>query len=298
MRIQRVTAMLALAGSVLGAALARAERAPIDENVAAQADSEITIENLVGRVTVTVGSDDRVHVGGALGENAKGVAVTTDDEDVRIEVQLPRRVENISGTDLEIQVPRLATLTIETESAEVSIQGVAGKIGVETVSGNITLETQASDGRVRLESVSGAITVRGNIGDVRAESVSGKVEIAGAGAEIEASTTSGDILVSGEALHYVELSSVSGSIAVEGDPVPGAELELENLNGSVGLRLSPSASAQIRVETFTGKIESDFDGGVQNKGKESGEWLTTVVGKGGASITISTFSGPVSLKKR
>jgi DUF4097 and DUF4098 domain-containing protein YvlB len=290
--------MLALAGSVLGAALARAERAPIDENVAAQADSEITIENLVGRVTVTVGSDDRVHVGGALGENAKGVAVTTDDEDVRIEVQLPRRVENISGTDLEIQVPRLATLTIETESAEVSIQGAAGKIGVETVSGNITLETQASDGRVRLESVSGAVTVRGNIGDVRAESVSGKVEIAGAGAEIEASTTSGDILVSGEALHYVELSSVSGSIAVEGDPVPGAELELENLNGSVGLRLSPSASAQIRVETFTGKIESDFDGGVQNKGKESGEWLTTVVGKGGASITISTFSGPVSLKKR
>ena len=45
-------------------------------------------------------------------------------------------------------------------------------------------------------------------------------------------------------------------------------------------------------------VESDFDGGVQNKGKESGEWLTTVVGKGGASVTISTFSGPVSLRKR
>ncbi|MGH2569627.1 MAG: DUF4097 family beta strand repeat-containing protein [bacterium] len=298
MTIHRVAATLALAGSVLGAALARAEGTPIDQSVAAEADSEIKIENLVGRVTVTVGSDDRVHVGGMLGENAKGVVVTTDDEDVRIEVQLPRRVENISGTDLEIQVPRNATLTIETESAEVSIQGAAGKIGVETVSGNITVETTAGDQRVRLESVSGAVTVRGNIGDVRAESVSGKIEIGDAGGEIEASTTSGGIQVSGEALRYVELSSVSGSIAVDGDPAPGAELELENLSGSVGLRLSPDANAEIRVETFTGKIESDFDGGVQNKGKETGEWLTTVVGKGGASVTISTFSGSVSLRKR
>jgi DUF4097 and DUF4098 domain-containing protein YvlB len=298
MTIRNAAATLALAGSMLGATLARAEGTPIDQTIPAEADSEITIENLVGRVTVTVGPDDRVHVGGTLGENAKGVAVTTDDEDVKIVVELPRRVENISGTNLEVQIPRNAALTIETESADVSIEGAAGKIGVETVSGNIEVETPASEQRVRLESVSGAVTVRGDVRNVRAESVSGRIEIGGAGGEIEASTTSGEIQVSGEALRYVELSSVSGAITVEGGPAPGAELELENLSGSVGLRLSPDASAEIRVQTFTGEIESDFDGGAQSKGKETGEWLTTVVGKGGASVTISTFSGPVSLRKR
>jgi DUF4097 and DUF4098 domain-containing protein YvlB len=298
MRIRRLAAALALGASVSCTELARAENAPIDETVPAQADSEITIKNLVGRVTVTIGPDDGVHVGGTLGENAKGVVVTTDDEDIRIEVELPRRVEKISGTDLDVRVPRHASLSIETESADVSIEGAAGKIDVETVSGSITIGTPANERRVRLESVSGAVTVRGDVRNVRAESVSGKIEIDGAGGEIEASTTSGAIGVSGEALRYAELSSVSGAITVEGAPAPGGELELENLSGSVGLVLGADANAEVRVETFTGKIDSDFEGSADGKGKGTGEWLTTVVGKGGASVTISTFSGPVSIRKR
>jgi hypothetical protein len=297
MRIRHFAAMLTVGAGLSWAVPARAAGTPIDQTIPAEADSEITIENLVGRVHVTVGPDESVHVGGALGENAKGVAVTTDDEDVRIVVELPRHVANISGTDLQVQIPRHATLAIETESADVSIEGAAGKITVETVSGSITVDTPASDQRVRLESVSGSVNARGDLQDVRAESVSGTIEIGGAGGEIEASTTSGAIQVSGEALRYVEASSVSGAITVEGAPAAGAELELENLSGPVGLHLSGDANAEIRVETFTGEIDSDWESRSDGAGKE-GEWLTTVVGKGGASITISTFSGPVSIRKR
>ena len=282
---------------LLGAAVALAGT-PIDETVPARSDSEVKIENLAGSVTVTVGSDDQVRITGTLGENAKRLDVKTDDEDVHIQVVLPRRVENIAGTDLVVEVPKGAELAIETVSADVSVEGVEGKVDVETVSGETGIRVPAGAGRLRLESVSGPVTVSGEIEDLRAESVSGRIDIEGADGEVEASTTNGDIRVVGGKLADVEIGSVSGAVTLDGDPASGGEVEIENLSGSVTVRLSADANAEIRVETLTGKVDSDFEGSTVGEEDGRGEWLRTVVGDGSASVRISTFSGPVEIRKR
>jgi len=288
---------LVFAATLLFASVALAG-APIDETVPAESGSEIRIENLAGSVTVMPGSDREVHVGGTLGDNAKGVSVETDDQDVNIKVILPQRVEDIAGTDLVVRVPPRAELSIETVSANVSVDGVEGQIAVETVSGSIGIQVAEHGERIRLETVSGPMEIRGGTRDVRAESVSGKIVIAGSTGEVEANTTSGAIEVSGREFRGIEIGSVSGPITLEGDPVSNAEYELENLNGSITLRLSEGADAEIRVETFTGDIDSDFEGSVVGENGAPGDWLRTVVGSGAASVKISTFSGPVRIEKR
>ncbi len=288
---------LALGVSVIGVAVALAGT-PIDETIPARPDSEIKIENLAGSVTVTVGRDDQVHVSGTLGENAKRLAIKTDDEDIDIEVVLPRQVEDIAGTDLVIEVPRGAEVFVETVSANVAIEGVEGKVGVETVSGTVGVDVPAANRRVRLESVSGEMTIVGTVTDLRAESVSGKIDVDGVSGEIEVSTTSGVIEVAGDDLRDVELGSVTGSITLEGDPKGRAEVEIENLSGSVAVYFSEAADAEIRVETFTGAIDSDFEASLVSEAHGKGEWLRTVVGAGSATVKISTFSGPVQIKKR
>jgi DUF4097 and DUF4098 domain-containing protein YvlB len=293
---------LAAAAVLLGPSGAGAGT-PIDETVPARADAEVTIENLSGSVSVVAGDGSDVHIGGTLSKDASRLAVETDDEEINIEVMYPKHVENIEDTDLEVRVPRGVAVRVETVSATVTIDGVEGEVDVETVSGSIGVTTAASRDGVRLESVSGSIRVRGNIQDVRAESVSGKIEIAETRGEVEASTTSGSLEISGGEFTVVECASVSGEIHFAGDPTAGAEFDFENLSGSITLDLPANLDAEVRVETFSGDIESDFEGGRTrsrswDRDDDEPSALDAVYGSGSASFYISTFSGPVRIKKR
>ena len=87
------------------------------------------------------------------------------------------------------------------------------------------------------------------------------------------------------------VQSVSGNLVVGGSV--GGALTLESHGGNVELRLPSGTNAQVQVETFSGGLRSDFgDGG--SRGRER----RVTIGRGGPTVSITTFSGDVKLLRR
>ena len=150
----------------------------VDETRPAAAHGVVTVELLAGSVKVIGWAENQIRVTGSLGDDVEELEISVRDDRISIEVELPhdgRRSLNDAGADLEIYVPENSTVELETVSADIQVERLAGAVEVE--------------------------------------SVSGEVDIQGAMREVEVSTVSGDIMINSDApLNEAELESVSGDI--------------------------------------------------------------------------------------
>ena len=213
-----------------------------------------------------------------------------------IEVVLPRRVDDIGETDLEIHVPKGSSLDIETVSAWIRIEGVHGNLMAESVSGSITCEGTAES--VEFETVSGGIEITGVKSRIEAESVSGAVEIRDAGGAVEAATVSGSVTISGGDFERGDFESVSGALHFEGDLESDGHYQFENLSGSTTLVLPEEADATFTIETFSGSIKTDFGARIDSEDHGPGKFSEFSSGSGAATLEITSFSGSITLKKK
>jgi hypothetical protein len=62
--------------------------------------------------------------------------------------------------------------------------------------------------------------------------------------------------------------------------------------------LPADASATVSLDSFSGEITSDFPITIQPRGESgpSAQHLDATLGKGGARITVVTFSGDIELR--
>ena len=95
--------------------------------------------------------------------------------------------------------------------------------------------------------------------------------------------------------------AAGGSIRFAGTPRSGGrapEIQIENFSGPVELELPGSVGAELSVETFSGSIASEFGGEVKRPDNSPGTSLEDRWGDGRTQISVSTFSGPVQIRKR
>ena len=102
--------------------------------------------------------------------------------------------------NLEIELPRRATVVVETASADIEVDGLAGDQRYRTASGEVRL--RAVTNRIAIEAVSGDIdVVATGEADVSVRTVSGDVALRAATLRsLQAATTSGDLKVAGRLL--------------------------------------------------------------------------------------------------
>jgi hypothetical protein len=176
-----------------------------------------------------------------------------------------RRVPN-----LEIEVPRQATLVVETASGGITVDGLAGDQRYRTASG-----------QVRLRDVCGSLTL-----DV----VSGDVDILSVGScTLEARSVSGDLAVRGDMIGFVRLSTTSGDLRINGRLAGPGPSAIETVSGDT--TLAPTGSLRVEVISVAGDVRSDIEATT-----ESGRGSTTVVvGEDGPTLTIRSISGNVRL---
>jgi hypothetical protein len=129
-----------------------------------------------------------------------------------------------------------------------------------------------------------------------AVSINGDVDVAGAAAAVSASTVNGDLSVETSSWP-VKLSTISGDISAT-TGAPGTEgAEVHSVSGDVTLNLPEHANLVVNAHTVSGDISDAFDLPV-NEGKfGSSHTLSGTIGSGGASLSINTVSGDVSLDK-
>jgi hypothetical protein len=174
--------------------------------------------------------------------------------------------------DLDVHVPRRATIVVDTSSGDLSGEDLAGEQRFHTVSGDIDL--------IR---ISGAVSI---------ESASGDVDLMAAGVlRLKARTVSGDLAVRAGVLAEVSAATTSGDLAVAGELAPDGTHRVETVSGDAVLALA--GGARIEVSTVTGDVKAD---GPHRTERTDGQRVI-VVGDGRATLVARTMSGDVHVTR-
>lgn len=297
-----ILAPLALA---LFAALPASAATPINETRPLAADGSVSIDNVKGRIVVRTWAQPQVKIGGSLGKGVEKLEIDGDGQSLHIEVKYPRNGKGFRlwGNDsdaeptvLEVTMPQRASLEVDSVSADVDVQQMAGRrLAVDSVSGQVSV-TASSPGEAKIESVSGDILMRVTSANTHVESVSGDVDLQGGlTGEVHLETVSGNAKLVARSLRQLEMSTVSGDIQAQTALDADATVKSESVSGDLTLVLPRDVGAQLHVESFSGDISSPV-GKVEREDTGPGRSLDARLGDGRGRIDVDSFSGDVSLK--
>jgi hypothetical protein len=130
--------------------------------------------------------------------------------------------------------------------------------------------------KIDASTVNGGVTVDGVTSTVVAHTVNGGIDARSTGGAVTARTTNGDVTVS--------------SAKLDGD-----RTEYTTVNGTITVSLPASVNADVEMRTVNGRLSSDFPLTVE--GTFSPRRLHATLGKGGATLRLSTVNGSIRLRK-
>ncbi len=278
---------------------AGAKPGSIDRRVAADPEGTVAIANVAGSVRIEAWERPEVHVGGTIGAGVERVDVLRDGARVVVKVVMPRGGSySRGGTELQVKVPAASKLEVSSVSADVESRGVRGALRVNSVSGNVTLDFDAAP--LEVKTVSGDVNLRGTgrAATSRVTTVSGDLRVERGAGSLEATTVSGDLALALEGLRSLRLRTTSGDVALRGAPERGASLEAESVSGDVGMTLRAAAGIELEAESFSGDIGTCFGARGTRSGMGPGSSLRATRGEGGARLRIKTMSGDIEVCDR
>ncbi|MFI2430906.1 DUF4097 family beta strand repeat-containing protein [Streptomyces sp. NPDC018693] len=178
---------------------------------------------------------------------------------------------------VSLAVPARTRVEVGVVSATAVVSGVDGHTAVKGVSGDTTLVGLA--GPVRADTVSGSVEAQALTGDLRHHSLSGDLTVVEAGSSVKA-------------------DSVSGSMIVDLDPAGRpTDIDLTSVSGEIAIRLPHPADAEVEANTASGSVASAFE-----DLRVSGQWgakrITGRLGAGNGRLKATTVSGAIALLRR
>jgi DUF4097 and DUF4098 domain-containing protein YvlB len=276
-------------------------------------NGKLYLSNVSGQIDVAVWKEAQVKIealktskadsAAKAKENAAKVTieVTKEGDIVRVETKYPKQTGGFWGgdrisvsVDYKVWVPDQATVELKSVSGDVTVASLGGMAKIDCVSGNVTLRGAAG---VEVKLVSGDLEVENIAGDAFIKAVSGNIDVTKIKGSIEADAVSGDIeLRDVSEAQTVDVKTVSGNVTYVGDIKAGGRYELKTHSGDVRMTIPADSAFDFEANTFSGDIDSDFE--IKVVGKISQKEIRGTVGKGGATITLKSFSGNVDLKKK
>src|SRR6266571_5780957 len=211
-----------------------------------------------------------------------------------------------AGADLEVHVPRGATVWVKAATANIDVEGVDGTLDLSSEGGSIRVLGTPQD--VTAETMDGSVELAGGTARARVKTVSGDILLRGASQDLGASTLSGRIIVraagwqrGGTGVQRGKFESVTGDIRFEGELGRGGVVELETQSGKVEVRVPPPPStvADFDLLTIGGSISNTLTAAApQQRAAGIGQELRFSTGTGGAQITVRSFKGPILLQPK
>src|SRR6266566_932963 len=182
-------------------------QARVDERWPLDPGGSVRIVSPFGRIRVLGWDADSVAVSGRLDAGAGRFYATGDAGARKLGVDIAADARNPGRAELEVRVPRRATVWVRATAADIDVVGM--------------------DGTLDLSTVGGAVHVVGTPQDVTAETMDGRVEIAGGGAGWQGG---------GRGVQRGNFVWVGGDIGSEGGRGGGGGLELESQSGNIAVR--------------------------------------------------------------
>jgi Rieske Fe-S protein len=212
----------------------------------------------------------------------------------------PDADECLSGEEIEIDVPRGASVQIKGTESETLIESVR-KVNVGNLSGDIFLNDIAEgidattyQGGVTVGKSSGAMSLTTTDGNIVAYEVSPS-EV---GDVFRAKTTNGMITLQQIEHGQTEVSSNSGSIRFNGEFVSGGQYNFNTQKGSILMTIPEKSSCLINAFFGYGQFNSDIKLLNEKRVNPSGlQTLTGQIGSGEATVTLKTYNGRINIRK-
>jgi hypothetical protein len=166
------------------------------------------------------------------------------------------------SADLEITVPRGASIEAHGRRGDFDITGVGGAVNIDSDSAS-----------VRLDSIGGAVSMELRASDaVRAFNVKGGIELRGRGSDVDFENVEGEVVIDGSFVGVTQLGNLAkrfryvtpwSEFSAAGLPgqvrlTPG-DLSASNLTGPV--RLTSSREWDAQFSDFTNALEIGVNGG-------------------------------------
>jgi DUF4097 and DUF4098 domain-containing protein YvlB len=269
---------------------------PINERAAADPAGQVEISNIAGSVVVTGWDRAEVEVTGELGKGAERLEFTRAGKLTRVKVIMPKQSSRSESSDLIVKVPAGGSISVNTVSADVNVQGLRGAQRLQSVSGDIETQSAAED--VECKTVSGDVTVNGSgaRGLLTVTTVSGDAQVSRVAGEVNGNTVSGNFTIAMGDTARSRLRSTSGDLGIRGRLTPDARLDFESISGNIRLDLEGSAAAEFDVSTFNGDIENCFGPEpVRTSQYAPGSELRFREGAGSARVRVKTLNGDIRL---
>jgi DUF4097 and DUF4098 domain-containing protein YvlB len=241
---------------------------------AAPGPVRVRFDNLRGNVTVTGSDEGEIKV-----EEHKMIRAFNQPEADQADRQTPVEIVSDGGwlvvrtnqekvtnsrrisCDLEVTLPRSATIEGRASYGDFEITGVAG--GVDIASGNAGVRLTGVGGNVKVD------LQRSDI--VRAVDVKGDVDIEGHGSDIELENVTGQVTVNGSFSGTLQFKNLAKPLHLESrntdlrvEKVPGTiTMDLGDFNGTdlVGPVRLVTRSKDIHLDGFTQSLELETERG-------------------------------------
>jgi hypothetical protein len=164
-------------------------------------------------------------------------------------------------SDIELNVPRGATVLVQTRDGDINIAEVAVAYGV-TQSGNIEVDQVSRS--IEVGSLGGDICLKDSSGRISASSAGGSVAATNlrpveATDSFEVVTTSGDIELSQVTHKQINTKTVSGNLSMTGPLAPAGRYWFNSFSGNVTLAMPANSSFTLVAKVSQGgEIITDF----------------------------------------
>lgn len=301
-RITAAATLVALALSVGSARTARAQGdryKRIDTTFAFVRNGWLDVSAVEGTVIVTGWTKPEAHVVARIETGYIDASMSTSRINLSTRSERVRNNRNSQkGTYFEISVPIGTRVMANSTSGDLRVRGTAAEAQVRTISGRVEVVDAADF--VEVGSVSGDIRLERIRGRTRIGTTSGDLELDGITGDMEIHSTSSDMTIRRVESSNVRIGTTSGDISYEGTIDAKGSYEINTHSGDVRFGVPSNMGATLSLQTFSGDIDSAFPMTLQpgeNIRRQRGRRMEFTVGGGGARVTITTFSGDITIER-
>ncbi len=274
------------------------------------ADARITIRNGRGNVSVRPSDDAQIRISGK--KNAKawnendaqqvaehvGVEIVQNGDGYEIHPTGVGTGDSRISLDLDVAVPKKASLTIRNEKGDITVADMAkpvnvtngvGDIEVRGTAGDVSIDTRKSDikvsdtkgnikisghgGELNVSGATGGLTIDGEFyGAIRVDKVAKGVRFISQRTDLTLSQLAGhmeagpgnlsvrsqDDITLENAGGKVKVDNRRGNVEVRFSAPPKDDIEINNSSAGITLSLPDSSSFEIVADCHSGDIDSEF----------------------------------------
>jgi DUF4097 and DUF4098 domain-containing protein YvlB len=300
LRTLSLAAAVALVATAPGAGAQASLPRRVDTTFAFAKNGWLDVSIVSGTVVITGTTKPEAHVFARIEDG--GIEASYSDGRITLNVRgdrTSRSRRRLGEAQFEIQVPIGTRVMASAVSGDIRVRGTAAEVQANTVSGNLEvvdaadrIEAQTTSGDIRLDRIRGRLRVGTTSGDIELDDVTAP--------DLDLHSVSAGIRIRRLQATNVRIATTSGDVVYDGGVDPKGTYEISTHSGDVRFAVPPNTGADLAVHTYSGSIDSAFPITIQpgeNIRPQRRQRMEFSVGGGGARVTITTFSGDITIER-